>query len=241
MNKDLIQSRFKKHLNEYNQNAVVQKIMAEKVVNLCSQKKYENILELGCGTGFLTNLINQNLEFEKYTAIDLIKECETYIKQINPIIEFRVSDIEEFEYDKYDLIISNAALQWVNDFEQIINKIAAKLKPNGEFIFSTFGKENFKEIYSIMGTGLNYYSESELKALLPDMAACNQEIYVKSFESPKDVLRHLQLTGVNALENTPWTKKDLKAFENAYNNLCAVKPTLTYNPIYIKIINPTVG
>jgi hypothetical protein len=59
-----------------------------------------------------------------------------------------------------------------------------------------------------------------------------------AFESPKDVLKHLQSTGVNALEQTSWTKKDLSDFENGYNNICSRRPTLTYNPVYIKILSP---
>jgi hypothetical protein len=62
-----------------------------------------------------------------------------------------------------------------------------------------------------------------------------QEIHVLAFDSPKAVLRHLQMTGVNAIENISWTKKDLINFESAYKNLCSRRTTLTYNPIYIKI------
>ena len=68
-------------------------------------------------------------------------------------------------------------------------------------------------------------------------ADIEQEIHIMAFESPKDVLRHLQLTGVNAIKNTSWTKKDLISFENAYKNLCCRRPTLTYNPVYVKISN----
>ena len=32
-----------------------------------------------------------------------------------------------------------------------------------------------------------------------------------------------------------WTKKDLISFEKEYNSFCANHPTLTYNPIYVKI------
>ena len=33
------------------------------------------------------------------------------------------------------------------------------------------------------------------------------EIHIMAFETPKDVLKHLQLTGVNAIENKSWTKR----------------------------------
>ena len=105
---------------------------------------------------------------------------------------------------------------------------------NGELIFSTFGNENFREIYHVIGTSLNYYSIPELQKMLPN-SIIEPEIHIMAFDSPKDVLKHLQLTGVNGVENQAWTKKDLIKFENGYKNLCNRRPTLTYNPVYIKL------
>ena len=61
----------------------------------------------------------------------------------------------------------------------------------------------------------------------------DEEVHIMAFSSPREVLKHLQSTGVNGIENTHWTKADLKAFENAYTNYCSQRPTLTYNPIYV--------
>lgn len=248
MNKDLIKSRFKKHLSDYDDNARVQRFMAEKLADLCSKTEYGNILEIGCGTGFLTEIINSCCNFEEYVALDLVEECADYINKINPDIRFEAEDAENFikTYQKFDLIISNATLQWINDFENMVNTLKSRLSPNGELIFSVFGKENFKEIAYILGTGLKYYSEEELRELFPSTEIYSTEIYppevyVMSFKTPKDVLKHIKLTGVNGIENTSWTKGDLKTFEEAYDDLCSVNPTLTYNPIYIKITNKTTG
>ena len=135
------------------------------------------------------------------------------------------------------MIISNASLQWVENFEGVVNSLKKILTPNGELVFSTFGTENFREIYHVIGTTLNYYSQNELSIML-EGAVIEPEIHILAFETPKDVLKHLQLTGVNAIENTSWTKKDLLKFENGYKNLCAKRPTLTYNPVYVRIISP---
>ena len=121
--------------------------------------------------------------------------------------------------------------------ENLIKTLENKLNPNGELIFSTFGNENFREIYHILGTSLRYFSNTELHNIFPN-AEIEPEIHIMAFDSPKDVLKHLQLTGVNAIENTSWTKKDLTKFENGYKNICSKKMTLTYNPIYIRIISP---
>ncbi len=240
MNKDLIQTRFSKSLSSYNENAKIQKKMAEKLVTLLNRINYKKVLEIGCGTGFLTELLNKSIEFENYTAIDIVPDCENYINSINPEINFIQADIEKFSLEKYDLIIANASLQWVNDFQNMIDTLKNSLSNDGELVFSTFGKENFKEISFVTGTTLDYYSTKELKEFFPE-SEIMPEIHIMAFKTPKEVLRHLQLTGVNALESKTWTKKDLTKFESGYKTLCALRPTLTYNPIYIKIQNKTVG
>lgn len=237
IDKNLVRDRFSKSLNNYHEHARVQKRMAERLFSFIDNKSPKRILEIGCGTGFLTEIANKNLEFEEYIAIDIVENCESYIKEINPKIKFIPADIENYikeAYGDFDLIISNASLQWIEDFEGIIKALKNKLTTSGELIFSTFGKENFREIYRILGTSLNYYSISELQNMFQD-SLIEPEIHIMAFESPKEVLRHLQLTGVNAIEKTSWTKSDLIKFENAYKNLCCKRPTLTYNPIYIKI------
>ena len=240
MNKDLIKQRFSKNLKTYNANAKIQKKMAQKLSDLIENKNHKKILEIGCGTGFLTQLINDKLKFELYKTIDIVEECQSYINTINPEIKFISDDIENYlnnSTEKFDLIISNATLQWINDFENIIKKLQQRLNHNGELIFTTFGTENFREIYHILGTRLNYYSQQELEKMFPD-SFIEQEIHIMAFNSPKDVLKHLRLTGVNAIENIHWTKKDLTNFENGYSNLCARRVTLTYNPVYIRILCP---
>ena len=238
INKELMRDRFAKNLKSYDENAKIQKRMAERLMSFINSKSPKNILEIGCGTGFLTKLIKENINYEKLTTIDIVKECESYIKNIDSNIEFIANDIEEFiktNTTSYDLIISNASLQWVENFEEVINSLKEILTPNGELVFSTFGPENFREIYHVIGTTLNYYSIFELQKMFPN-STIEPEIHIMAFDSPKDVLKHLQLTGVNGIENKAWTKKDLINFENGYQNLCNRRATLTYNPIYIKII-----
>lgn len=234
MNKDLIRTRFSKSLSSYNENAKIQKKMAEKLVTLLNKTYYKKVLEIGCGTGFLTELLNKLIKFEQYTTIDIVADCKNYIKAINPEINFIRADIESFPLEKYDLIIANASLQWVNDFQNIVKTLKNSLLNDGELVFSTFGKENFKEISSVTGTTLDYYSTNELEDFFPSSKIFS-EIYIMNFENPREVLKHLQLTGVNGIENPNWTKKNLIAFENSYRNICSEHLTLTYNPIYMKM------
>ena len=237
LNKDLIKNNFQKSILTYDENAIVQEQMAQFLCSKIQKQKYNKILEIGSYTGKLTKLAVKKFDFDSYVALDVVNSFD-FIKNLSPKISFIQSDIEKFETsDKFDLIISNATLQWISDFKGVINSLRECLNPQGELVFSTFGNENFREIYHAIGTTLNYYSLSELREMFPN-STIEPEIHIMAFESPKDVLKHLQLTGVNAIENKAWTKKDLLNFENGYTNLCVKRPTLTYNPVYIRILSP---
>lgn len=239
MNKELIKKRFAKNLNTYNANARIQEQMAEKLLSFADKNEYKNILEIGCGTGLLTQKAVKKFSFTNYIANDIVENCKDYAQAISPDIKFVCQDAEYLiknDSNKYDLIISNAVFQWIENFEEFIFELINKLNPGGTLLFSTFGTENFREIYHVLGKTLPYKSEKDYKEIFKTQAlTIEEEIRILAFTSSKDILKHIKSTGVNALSETYWTKTDLSNFEKGYNNFCSGTPTLTYNPIYIKI------
>lgn len=240
MNKDLIKQRFGRKISVYEENAGIQKQMAEKLLSFINETYFEHVLEIGSGTGLLTKRAAEKLEFQTYTANDIVEKSEEYIKKINKDIHFVSADIEEYlkETDKkYDLILSNAALQWIDDFLSFSKILTEKLNKNGMLLFSVFGQENFREINYVTGKSLKYYTKADFEHFFENYNVCyEEEIRILAFKTPKDVLRHIQLTGVNAVSNESWTKKNLLEFERGYQNFCSNHPTLTYHPQYIKVV-----
>ena len=69
-------------MDKYDENAFVQRITAEKLVSSLSQKKFDKILEIGCGTGILTKQIEQNLGCKiSYTQIVLFGRCKACLEK----------------------------------------------------------------------------------------------------------------------------------------------------------------
>ena len=238
MQKDLIKKRFAKSLKTYEDNAIVQKEMAKKLSSIIDGKEYSTILELGCGTGLLTKEIINKVKFETYCAIDIVGECKNFIDKLSPKINFIETDIEKFiPSSNPDLVVSNASLQWIEDLPNYVKKIRNCLSENGEFIFTLFGRENYKEFSPFTKTPLKNYGKEELKNICSDYKVFEAEenITVLEFNSPKEVLYHIKNTGVNALSQMSWTKSDLKFFENNYPKTNGKYP-LTYHPIYVKLI-----
>ncbi len=238
LNTKSIKSHFEKSMDKYDENAVVQTYLAEKLTAQTASisTQFENILELGCGTGILTKQIKDKIFFKNYYANDLVEKSKNYIAKILPEFTFIHGNALKIKPpQKVDLIISNAMFQWFTNLEDITNHCKSCLNKNGIIAFSTFGTENFREIKDISGLSLNYLTKEEIiKKLAPDFEILYTEEYscTLDFASPLEILAHMKNTGVNSLTSKTWTVKEVKDFCEKYLNKYN-KATLTYNPIII--------
>ena len=154
INKQLLKKRFNNHAKTYDAYAGVQKSMANQLIDQLPTNFFNQkiaILEVGCGTGYLTQLLCKKFPKAAITAVDLSSGMIELAKK--KIREDRVSficgDIEELSIEKhYDLIISNATFQWFNSLHTTIKKLYKQLKPTGSLLFSTFGNGTFQELHS---------------------------------------------------------------------------------------------
>lgn len=93
-----------------------------------------NIVDLGCGTGHLTQILHTNLKAKNTLGID---SSEAMLKEASAIkapgLEFQLGDIEKFHPKmRYNLIFSNAALQWIPNHEKVIEDMLGYLLPEGQ-------------------------------------------------------------------------------------------------------------
>lgn len=244
--KSLIKKRFNKSISTYNANAIIQTKMAQKLVrhlDALSLKNLGNVLELGCGTGLVTQELFQSYEVSFYTANDIVPDYETNIrhlaKHFGVVANFIDGDFEEqgLFTEMYDTIVAGACLQWSSDIKATLTMLSEKLNKEGILAFSSFGKENVSEISSIIQAGLPYYSLSELKTICSDKFEVLHASEVKSilyFTSPLEILHHMKRTGVNAIGSDIWTPSRLRGFEQQYSERFHTSRgyRLTYHPMY---------
>lgn len=235
----LIKKRFEKSMPAYDQNAVVQKLTASKLIIelLKISGNFENILEIGTGTGILTQKISKHLRFKRYYANDIIEKSKYYIKNYIPNAEFICGNASKIKVErKVDLIVSNAVLQWFENTEKIIEILKFKLNSGGILAFSTFSPSNFREITEITGLTLKYKTKEELTKILTDKGfeiLFSEEFYEPvEFKTPLELLAHMKKTGVNSLSDKIWTIKEVKCFCDKFNKLYP-KTVLTYSPVII--------
>jgi trans-aconitate 2-methyltransferase len=90
------------------------------------------VIDLGCGTGELTKILHERLGAVSTLGIDSSAEMLAKSPQGVSGLTFEQGDITAFSAENtYDLIFSNAALQWVNDHEPLFAKLSRALAPSG--------------------------------------------------------------------------------------------------------------
>lgn len=223
-------------MDKYDENAFVQRITAEKLVSSLSQKKFDKILEIGCGTGILTKQIEQNLVFQKYFANDIVEKSKNYIDGIISKNTFVCGNAQKIKLPhKVDLIISNAVFQWFENLDKVLEYYSSLLKIDGIIAFSTFSPENFLEIREVTGLTLNYKNIDELKEIVEknfEIIHIEKFAYKMNFSTPLQILAHMKNTGVNSLTEKHWGIKNVKEFCDKYREKFP-ELSLTYAPIIV--------
>ena len=112
------------------------------------------ILELGCGTGNLTELIIDKYPQASLVVVDIsraiLEECKKRFRH-HKNIQYHQADFNDLDLEEndFDLVLSSIAIHHIQDEKKqhLFKKIRAYLKPNGLFLFSDQCKGATNEIY----------------------------------------------------------------------------------------------
>ena len=117
----------------------------ENVLELLDVKRKERVLDLGCGTGHLTQQIHERGGV--VTGIDSSPEMIWQAKETYHDVDFEVADGTDFSFEKpFDAVFSNATLHWILDADAAIKCVYDTLKPGGRFVAEMGGKGNMSRI-----------------------------------------------------------------------------------------------
>jgi malonyl-CoA O-methyltransferase len=231
VNKELIQARFKRALDRYDQHAGVQADSASRLLAMVQARlggEFPRVLEIGCGTGLLTRRLLDALRVQDLYVNDLVPECSHHLPRGQASrLHFIPGDAELFSEwpADLDLVVSNATFQWLLSPGNLFPTLARALKPGAGLAFAVFGPENCRELAGTLGVGLSYRSPKQWQELAAgdfDCLAAEERETLLVFPGPRDVLRHLQNLGVNSLADWRWRKDALRDWETRYRGAYAV-------------------
>jgi len=191
---------FSKNAHSYDEHTSLQREIAQYLVShITSQPK--KILDLGCGSGAIFKTIGW--EIEHFTGVDNARAmCELHPQSetIDVICEnFETSAFFQKLNSPYDLIISSSALQWANDIEALISKIATLCK---EGAFAIFTDKTFQTIYTMSGQSTFLPNALSLIEVFERSFTCRFEIktFQLCFEDNIAKFRYIKKSGVSGGE-----------------------------------------
>jgi len=106
------------------------------LVGAIQSASVQRIIDLGCGPGNSTAVLARRWPQAEITGLDSAVSMIDVARREQSQHRWRAGDITEWaatETEQYDLIFSNAALQWVDDHAGLYPRILDRLRPGGVF------------------------------------------------------------------------------------------------------------
>ncbi len=141
----------------------------ENFLHLLEPKAGEHILDLGCGSGYLTDVIRQ--EGAVVLGVDSSAEMIEKAKHNYPQTDFEVADATGLGFDaSFNAVFSNAVLHWIKAENQpkMLHAVFMALKPGGRFVAEMGGKGNVDLMISTLRkvlTQFGYPKQAEMEYL----------------------------------------------------------------------------
>ena len=101
---------------------------------LITRRPAGRVVDLGCGTGLLTAALHDQLGATETVGVDSSDAMLERARALDaPGLRFVQGDIGDWEPDQpFEVVFSNAALQWLPDHPQLFKRLTAMLVPGGE-------------------------------------------------------------------------------------------------------------
>lgn len=234
MSKGTVIRNFSRYAHLYDKYADIQRLAAGKLIDRLNGSKFENILELGCGTGNYTRLLKDRFGHASIKAVDISAEMIGIAarKLRKSDIEFIVCDAEYIELsERQNLITASSVFQWFEDIEGAIAKYKKTLVDDGVIAFSFFGPSTFQELNISLGRALNssldvssrnFFGKKALEAILKRhlREVAVEEVIVKErYPSLMELLNKIRYTGARGSGlggNFTWSRGLARRTEEIY-------------------------
>lgn len=237
LDKAQMRRHFDRAAKNYDAAAILQREVGQRLYERLDYTTIQpkTVLDLGCGTGFLTQrLLKQYPKAELIAldiAVNMLKEtqkCGGWFRK--PKLICADAEALPLKNASVDLIISNLMLQWCNDLPASFAEMRRVLKPNGMVLFSSFGTDTLKELRASW-QAVDQYTHTSTFADMHDVGdalmqagfaqpVMDMDMITMTYHSVRELMQDLKQIGANNAHHSQRKsltgKQRLLAFEQAY-------------------------
>ncbi len=118
----------------------------------------ERVLDAGCGSGRVTELLVERLPSGRVVAVDgspsMIAEARRRLARFGDRVECHVADLARPLplAETVDAILSTATFHWIGDHDALFRNLAAVLRPGGRLTAQCGGVGNLETVFAILET-----------------------------------------------------------------------------------------
>jgi malonyl-CoA O-methyltransferase len=138
LEKERIKNQFANASHSYDNASRLQRLSGQKLINDHADLLNGPVLDLGCGTGVNTALLNGLTD--NVTACDLAFEMVEKTRQTTQNQTICVQGDAQnlpFADNRFCVVYSNLMLQWFDDLRLVLGEIGRVLKPHNTLLFTT--------------------------------------------------------------------------------------------------------
>ena len=149
-----VQHAFNDAAKNYDAHALLQRTVVNRLMEAFDHIKIEPnvVLDLGSGSGYGANQLKRQFKkahiYQADLSIEMLKGSRKKSSRFFSKDHFFCVDANKIPLSdqSVDLVFSSLMLQWSNNPDAVFAEVKRVLKPEGVFVFTTFGPDTLKEL-----------------------------------------------------------------------------------------------
>ena len=197
----------------------------------CPEPK--SIIDIGCGPGNSTQMLVNRWPNSRVTGLDNSASMIEKVRADYPNQEWVIGDAAEYtSEDRFDVVFSNAAIQWIPDHQALLSRLTSLLSDRGILAIQVplfwdmdLGKiirstavsarwssvmEDVSDIFTMHGYAFYY---DLLSDLFPSLDIWQTD-YMHVLDNHEAILEMMRSTGLRPYHEKLDAESDKEAFEN---------------------------
>src|SRR3954447_1277792 len=144
---------------EYDRLSTPMERLGREVLERLELRGDETLLDAGCGSGRLTELLLERLPEGRVIAVDLSPSMiEAARERLGDRADLRVADLVGLDLggETVDVVFSTATFHWIADHDALFASLRAVLRPGGRLVAQCGGGGNISSVHAAPRAGADH-------------------------------------------------------------------------------------